>query len=96
MSAHRCDPDLSDTGGIGPVTESRVLALVLAGLKGDGAAGAAVIAEMAGCQQCLATTLCAVAGGAADLFKTHVPDAVMALELELAAARAAAENPDGG
>lgn len=97
MTAHRCDPQFTPEGGGGPLTDARVLALILAfGIDGgDPPAADAVVAEVAGCDQCTVTLLGACAAVAGRLFADYVPDARMALELQLAAYRAAAGNVPG-
>lgn len=90
MTEHRCDPQYSPEGGFGVLTEARVLALVVASLADDWAAAAVVVNEVAGCDRCTVTLIFALAAGSAHMFQTHVPDAQMQLEMQLAAVRAAA------
>lgn len=84
--AHRCDPSL---------TEVRVLELLVAAfdtVDGDLTASVPVINDLEGCQQCILVVLGATARVATDLARMYLPDARMAFELNLAAARAATEG----
>jgi hypothetical protein len=95
VSAHKCDPDPSPAGGL--ITKARVLRVQIEMLKAAGGdVRSVVLAQTGGCPNCSATLFFGTnAMLTGTLIENGGPDALMALELQLAGVEADIKDADG-